>query len=105
MVKICVTNRDGSKQDVEVEPGLNLMEGLRDGGILDIEGICGGYCLCGTCHCYVDAANRERLAEQSEDEVDLLDGLMTSNENSRLMCQVKCDESLEGFEVTVAPRD
>ena len=63
------------------------------------------FALCGTCHVYVDAANRARLPEQNDDEVTLLEGLMTANENSRLMCQVTCTPELEGLEVTVAPRD
>lgn len=105
MARIRVTNQDGSTETVEVATGTTLMAGLRDGGILDIEGICGGYVQCGTCHCYVDAANRARLPEQGEDEIDLLDGLTTTNENSRLMCQITCADELDGLEVTVAPRD
>lgn len=105
MANIHVTNRDGTRVVVDVADGLSLMEGLRAGGILDIEGICGGYCLCGSCHCYVDAANRERLAPQDDAELELLDGLMTTNENSRLMCQVTCSPELDGLEVSVAPRD
>jgi len=105
MANIRVTNRDGSLETIDVPTGSTLMEGLRAGGILDIEGICGGYALCGTCHVYVDAANRARLPEQNDDEVTLLEGLMTANENSRLMCQVTCTPELEGLEVTVAPRD
>jgi len=105
MANIRVTNRDGSRVRVDVPTGNTLMEGLRAGGILDIEGICGGYALCGTCHVYVDAANRARLPEQGDDELTLLEGLMTANENSRLMCQVTCTAELADLEVTVAPRD
>jgi len=103
MVRILVTKRNGTRQAVDVPVGTTLMAGLRDGGIDDIEGICGGYALCGTCHCYVDEANRARLPDRNDDEEVLLEGLLTVTGDSRLMCQITASEELDGLEVTVAP--
>jgi 2Fe-2S ferredoxin len=105
MAGIGVTRRDGSHTTVDVEEGVSLMVGLRERGVDDIEGICGGYALCGTCHCYVDATNRARLPAQEAAERELLEGLMATTADSRLMCQVKCSAELDGLVVTVAPRE
>jgi 2Fe-2S ferredoxin len=103
MVQIRVTQRDGGDVVVDAPTGQSLMQGLRDGGVTDIAAICGGYCLCGTCHVYVDESDLDRLPPQGDDEQLLLEGILESRENSRLTCQIECVAALEGMHVTVAP--
>jgi 2Fe-2S ferredoxin len=103
MVHIRVTQRDETEVVVDAPIGQSLMAGLRDAGVSDIAAICGGYCLCGTCHVYVDAEFLDRLPPQTEDEELLLEGILHSRENSRLTCQIQCVDTLDGIHVTVAP--
>jgi ferredoxin, 2Fe-2S len=55
MGSVHAIDRDGDEHTLEARAGYTLMEILRDGG-LPIEAICGGQCICSTCHVYVDAA-------------------------------------------------
>lgn len=105
MVAILVSGRNGDERTIDVPQGTTLMEGLRAGGVLEIEGICGGYCLCGTCHVYVAEDDLARLPEQGEDEGALLEGLLTAEPRSRLTCQLTCTQAFEGLRLQVAPRE
>ena len=103
MVKVTVKERSGQTHIIDCQKGLSLMENLRDNGVDDIMAICGGNCACGTCHVYVESDHLEELSELSGDEADLLDAIMSKEENSRLSCQIIVDERLEGLTVSVAP--
>jgi ferredoxin, 2Fe-2S len=69
------------------------------GCIDNIIGDCGGNCSCATCHGYVDSAWLAKLGEKSESEVAMLDGAVRVEDNSRLTCQIKLTEALEGIVV------
>ncbi|ARS25874.1 2Fe-2S iron-sulfur cluster-binding protein [Sphingomonas sp. KC8] len=104
MITINVTTRDGDRQQIDGVEGTALMEMLRDAG-LGIDGTCGGMCSCGSCHVYI--ANGASLAEQSEDEHDMLEGMAEIVEvrpSSRLSCQVMLKPEMDGLEVEVAPQ-
>jgi len=105
MPKIHVTDRSGNASTLTVENGLTLMEPLRE---LDagIEALCGGMCSCSTCHVFVTPEWFAKLPERQSDELELLE----STENfrageSRLACQVKVTDQLDGLELTVAPEE
>jgi 2Fe-2S ferredoxin len=102
---IHVTKRDGSEHVVTAQPGRSLMETLRDGG-MQVDGICGGGCNCGTCHVYVADEWLARLTAKAEDEQAMLDGigeLVEVRPNSRLACQIAIEEELTGLRVQVGP--
>ena len=52
MINIHVTDADGAKNELTATPGSQLMNTIRDAGI--VEGTCGGMASCGTCHVYID---------------------------------------------------
>ena len=54
MINIHVTDSDGTKKELAATPGSQLMNAIRDAGI--VEGTCGGMASCGTCHVYIDEA-------------------------------------------------
>ena len=87
------------------EGGYTLMEVLRDSGVDEIQAICGGMCSCATCHVYIDPGFETALPEISNDEDDLLDSSDYRTERSRLSCQIRLSEALDGLAVTVAPED
>ncbi|SCY97251.1 ferredoxin, 2Fe-2S [Novosphingobium aromaticivorans] len=105
MTAILVTTRDGTRTEIQAEPGLSLMEALRDAGIDELLALCGGCCSCATCHVLVAPAFADRLPALSGDENDLLDSSDHRTPHSRLSCQITINDKLEGLEVEIAPED
>ena len=101
MVKITFMQPDGSTQQVEVAPGLTVMEAAKLNSIAGIEAECGGACACATCHVYVDGAWVEKVGKPAAMEEDMLDFAFDVREESRLACQVKVTEALDGLIVRV----
>ncbi|PJE33083.1 Ferredoxin-6 [Pseudooceanicola marinus] len=105
MAKITYIEHDGTEHVVEVKPGLTVMEGARDNGVPGIEADCGGACACSTCHVYVSADWVEKLPERDEMEEDMLDFAYEPDPlRSRLTCQIKVTEALDGLVVTMPER-
>ncbi|WP_233446746.1 2Fe-2S iron-sulfur cluster-binding protein [Paraburkholderia terrae] len=103
VASVFVTTRDGQTHRLETQPGLSVMEIIRDAGISELLALCGGSCSCATCHVYVDPEFENRLSQISEDEDDLLDAASFRKQNSRLSCQIHFNDALEGLKVTIAP--
>jgi len=99
MAKITYVEHSGKEHVVEVSNGLTVMEGARDNGIPGIEADCGGACACSTCHVYVDAAWADKLPAKDGMEEDMLDFAYAPNETSRLTCQLKVTDALDGLRV------
>ena len=105
MPTIQVTDRTGQQLAVSVETGLTLMEPLReiDNGI---EALCGGMCSCATCHVFVTPEWFARLPARQSDELELLESTESFRGNeSRLACQVRVTDALDGLALTVAPEE
>lgn len=102
MVKITYRSREKGAQTLDVEPGYSLMEGGLFGCVHGIEGLCGGTIACGTCHVQIDQAWFERVGPPGESEAELLDALDERAATSRLGCQVKVTDELDGLIVDVA---
>jgi 2Fe-2S ferredoxin len=105
MCRVVATDRDGTNHQILAKAGRSLMIALKFRGGLDVAADCGGQCECGTCHVYVAEDWLGRLPDLQQDEAELLDGLLHSRDNSRLACQIKLDQSLDGIEVALAPRE
>ena len=100
MAKITYIEHGGKEHIVDVASGMTVMEGARDNNIPGIEADCGGACACSTCHVYVDAAWVEKLPAKDDMEVDMLDFAFEPDETrSRLTCQVKVTDALDGLVV------
>ncbi|MFS4438741.1 2Fe-2S iron-sulfur cluster-binding protein [Paracoccaceae bacterium GXU_MW_L88] len=100
MVKITYIEHDGKEHVVDVAPGLTVMEGARDNDIPGIEADCGGACACSTCHVYVDPSWTDKLPAKDMMEEDMLDFAYAPDpETSRLTCQLKVTEDLDGLVV------
>lgn len=102
MSELLVIDRSGAEHRLAAQPGRKVMEIIRDAG-LPIEASCGGSCACATCHCYIDAAWLPMLAPADEEEVDMLDMAFDVTERSRLTCQIRFTEALDGLRVTLGP--
>jgi 2Fe-2S ferredoxin len=102
MPKVLVTDRDGVEHELDGTPGWSVMEIIREAN-LPIEAACGGCCACATCHVYVEPEWLERLEAPTQEESLMLDEAFEVRDNSRLSCQVKYSEALDGLKVTLAP--
>ena len=101
MAKITFVNRDGSETEVEAQNGLSVMEVAVDNGI-DIEAACEGSLACATCHMIVEDPDRyEALDAPSEDEEDMLDLAFGLTKTSRLTCQIRVTDALDGLRLKV----
>ena len=104
-LKVNYTDVKGVKHVLDnVEDGISLMELAKQNGIDGIFGDCGGGCACATCHVYVEDGWFEKVGPPDDIEYAMLDMVAdVMKDNSRLGCQIKMKQELDGIEVTVAP--
>ncbi len=102
IIKVTVTDRDGVNHVLEAptDMAMNMMEVCKSYE-LPVEGTCGGMALCASCHMYV--LSDHDLPELSEDEENMLDQAFFVKSNSRLGCQIKITEEIDGLKVQLAP--
>lgn len=105
MANITVITRDGQSHVVPANPGMSVMEIIKDAGISELLALCGGCCSCATCHVHVAEADMARTGAANADEADLLDSSDNNRPNSRLSCQIPFTPALDGLTVTIAPED
>ena len=98
MARITFIQNDGIERVVEAEPGMTVMEAAVKNSIPGIAAECGGACACATCHVYVDEAWREKTGQPEE---DMLDFAFDIRPESRLSCQIKVTEDLDGLVVRI----
>jgi 2Fe-2S ferredoxin len=100
MAKITFIDSGGTARTVDGEAGSTVMETAIKNGVPEIEAECGGACACSTCHLYIDEAWMEKVGEPSPMEADMLDFAFEVKPNSRLSCQIKVTEELDGLVAT-----
>jgi len=99
MAKIKYIEHSGKEHVVDVKPGMTVMEGAVKNLIPGIDADCGGACACATCHVYVDGAWVAKIEPMQEMEKTMLDFAEGVEPNSRLSCQIKITDALDGFTV------
>jgi len=97
MAKVTYIEFDGTEHTVDVKPGNSVMEGAIKNNIPGIDADCGGACACATCHVYVDPAWQAPTGERSDMEESMLDFAENLQDNSRLSCQIKVTDALDGL--------
>ena len=80
------------------------MQGALNNLVPGIEGDCGGLCACATCHVYVPDAWAERCGSPDELETNILDFAFDVRPTSRLSCQIKVSDLLDGLVVDLPER-
>lgn len=97
MINIIVEDRDGEQQPVEIpeEISLSLMEVLK-ASEYNVLATCGGMALCATCHVQV-LEGLDLLPSPTEAEMDMLDTLPDAGFDSRLACQIRIGDNLNGM--------
>jgi len=104
MAKINFVNHTGETRTVEIENGATVMEAAIRNAISGIEAECGGACACATCHVYVEEGWVEKVGKPSPMEEDMLDFGFDVRPNSRLSCQIKVSDEIDGLVVAIPER-
>ena len=104
MTKLTFIAHDGTHFDMDAENGSTVMENAIRNAVPGIEAECGGACACATCHVYVDEAWTALVGEPEAMEEDMLDFAYDVRPNSRLSCQIKVRDELDGLVVRVPER-
>jgi 2Fe-2S ferredoxin len=99
MPKITYIEHNGAEHALDVKNGLSVMEGAVKNNVPGIDADCGGACACATCHVYVDAAWADKVGSKSAMEESMLDFAENVEANSRLSCQIKVSDALDGLVV------
>lgn len=103
IINITVIDREGVSHELEAptDMSLNMMEVCKMSE-LPVEGTCGGMAMCASCHMYIESDHN--LPEKADAEEDMLDeAFFVDDEKSRLGCQIKVTNELEGLIVKLAP--
>lgn len=100
MAVVKYISAEGTVTEIDVSPGVNLMQAAVNGGVDGIVGECGGSAMCATCHVYVDEKDAGKFAARSAPEEEMLECTVTpAQENSRLSCQLFVTDDAD--EITV----
>lgn len=102
MVKIRYIEPDGAVHDIDVAPGYSVMEGAYNNSLASMVAECGGAAACATCHVYIEDEWSTRLPRPGDTEDAMLFMAEDKRATSRLSCQIKVTEALEGLVVKIA---
>jgi ferredoxin, 2Fe-2S len=94
-----ISSSEVSRQ-IDVPLGMSVMQAALNHRVEGILGECGGNCMCATCHVYVDASFLNRVPPaQGNEKFMLTIAAEGPDKNSRLSCQIKMTEELDGIVV------
>lgn len=101
-IQINIIDREGKRHELDAptDMGMSVME-LCKAYELPVEGTCGGMALCASCHVYV--LSDQELSEPTDDELAMLDAAFFVKGNSRLGCQLKLHDEMNGLTLELAP--
>ena len=100
MPKITFIASAGTERVVNAANGGSVMEAALDNLVQGIDGDCGGVAACGTCHVYVDPAWIDKTGPITPGiEQDMLALTDNVQKTSRLSCQIKISDELDGLVV------
>ena len=75
------------------------MQAAKQADLKEIPADCGGNMACATCHVYIDKDWLGKTGEATDMENDMLDFAFDVEDNSRLSCQIKVTDELDGLVV------
>lgn len=101
MAKIKFITHGGETFEVDAETGTTVMEAAIKNSVPGIDAECGGACACATCHVYVDDAWKDKTGAAEAMEEDMLDFAFEVKSNSRLSCQIRVSDELDGLVINL----
>ncbi len=100
-MKVNYIQPDGTRHEIEAEPGNTVMETAVDNDVPGIVAECGGGCSCATCHVQVTPEWYARVGQPEDIEQDMLEFVVDRKDTSRLGCQIELTPELDGLTVNV----
>lgn len=97
MTTIIYVEHSGKEHTIDVENGKTVMQGAVESFVDGIIGECGGCCSCATCHVIVSDKWFEKVGGPNETEIGMLEAVPEPQLTSRLSCQIKVTDELEGL--------
>ena len=97
MPTITFIEHDGTVHKVEADISSTVMETGLANNVTSIVAECGGSCTCATCLVHVDEAWSAVVGPPSAEEEEMLDSAFEVKPTSRLSCQIKVTDSLDGL--------
>ena len=105
MPKVIFKTPEGDSKEVSVPAGTTVMAAALQNGIDGIVAECGGVCMCSTCHVFVDEDFFNRLPPAQDTEEAVLEISAEERQaTSRLSCQIKLTDDLDGLIVRLPSR-
>jgi len=105
MTAITFIHPDGRKERIDAGDAESVMLAATAQGVEGILAECGGNAMCATCHVYVEDGWLDRLPAMGDAEDALLDGAAAERlPNSRLSCQIKISQALDGLVLRLPDR-
>ena len=93
--------RNGTRKAIAAREGATLMEVAVAHGVDGIDAECGGACSCATCHVQIAPEWAAQVGPPSDEEDELLELADNRQPASRLACQIRLDDALNGLEVRI----
>jgi 2Fe-2S ferredoxin len=104
-ITLKITDRNGQIHEIQAptDMNLNVMDVIRMYELAEegTVGVCGGMAMCASCQCYV--LNDVISLERNPDEEAMLWEAYHVKDNSRLGCQIRITEEIDGLELEIAP--
>lgn len=104
MSKVIYIDAAGREHTVDAAAGDTVMAAAVRNGVPGIVAECGGNCSCATCHVWVREEFAPLVGPPGDMEEDLLDmGVSERRTTSRLSCQIRVTDALDGLTVEIPP--
>ena len=102
MPKVIYVSHSGDRKEIDVPAGTTVMAAALKNGIDGIVAECGGVCMCSTCHVFVDESFLSKIPPADDTEEAVLEiAAIERQPNSRLSCQIKVTDDLDGLVVVM----
>jgi 2Fe-2S ferredoxin len=103
-MKVTYVSAGGDQQTIDIKGGVSVQDGAIQNCIEGIDAECGGGMSCATCMVFVPEEWVDKVGKPSDHEREMLEAVPGSQPNSRLSCQIRMSEALDGL-VVVMPAE
>ena len=102
LVQFNLIDRKENKISIEAEEGTTIKDAIMDILKPGNFALCGGNCICATCHVYIAEEDFNKLVSPKEDEIETLEtNDINQTKLSRLSCQIELKEEFNNITVTI----
>ena len=102
LVQFNLIDRKENKISIEAKKGTTIKDAIMDKLSPGNFALCGGSCICATCHVYIAEEDFNKLESPKEDEIETLEtNDINQTKLSRLSCQIELKEEFNNITVTM----